>query len=287
MMFLSTLMNTRRPVLVMMTLAVLLAGAVLAPSAWADAYVPDQGMEITAVASGDSPLVMITGQSVKSDDVLFSIWSPTNNLVKVDQVTPHSDGSFETTFNVASLTEDGLYTIVANQGNSDLYELRVQVGVFDGMADDTIATQSNFERGSSMVGVDLFEGGMIVMTADAMEGSDTINISGQTDITNLPVILTVTAPNGNVISVDQFIADDHGLFSVEILIGGSLWSQDGDYTVTASQDMAGYETTVTVAIADGLVIPEFGTIAALVLAAAIVSIVVVSARSRLSLVPRF
>lgn len=271
----------------MMTLTVLLAGAVLAPAAWADAYVPDQGMEITAVASADSPLVMITGQSIKSDDVLFSIWSPANNLVKVDQVTPYDDGSFETTFNIAGLTEDGLYTIVANQGNSDLYELRVQVGVFDGMADDTIATQSNFERGSSMVGTDLFGGGMIMMTADAMEGSDTINISGQTDITNLPVILTVTAPNGNVISVDQFIADDNGLFSVEILIGGSLWSQDGDYTVTAHQDMAGYETTVTVAIADGLVIPEFGTIAALVLAVAIVSIVAVSARSRLSLVPRF
>lgn len=270
-----------------MTLTVLLAGAVLAPAAWANAYVSDQGMEITAVANADSPLVMITGQSVKSDDVLFSIWSPTNNLVKVDQVTPHGDGSFETTFNIAGLTEDGLYTIVANQGNSDLYELRVQVGIFDGMADDTITTQSNFERGSSMVGVDLFVGGMIAMTADAMEGSDTINIDGQTDITNLPVIITVTAPNGNVISVDQFIADGSGLFSVEILIGGSLWSQDGDYTVTASQDMDGYETTVTVAIADGLVVPEFGTIAALVLAAAIVSIVAVSARSRLSLVPRF
>ena len=35
------------------------------------------------------------------------------------------------------------------------------------------------------------------------------------------------------------------------------------------------------------VIPEFGTIAALVLAVAIVSIVAVSARSRLSIIPRF
>ena len=69
------------------------------------------------------------------------------------------------------------------------------------------------------------------------------------------------------------------------MIGGPLWSQDGDYTVTAYQ--GGYETAVTVGVQDGLVVPEFGIMAALVLAVAIISIVAVSARSRLSLVPRF
>ena len=280
-------MNSRRSVLALVVLAALTVGVASAPLAWADSAMTGEGMVITAVASEDSPLISITGHTVKSDDVLFSVWSPTHNLVKVDQVTPDHDGSFATSLSTAGLTEDGLYTIVANQGSSNLYELQVQVGVIDGMAVNTMATQSNFEKAVTMTGLDLFEGGMITLAADAMEGSDVIYISGLTDITNMPVVLTVTAPNGNVVSVDQLDTQLSGLFAVDIPVGGPLWSQDGDYAVTAQQDMAGYETTVTVEIRDGVVVPEFGTIAALVLAVAIVSIVAVSARSRLSIVPRF
>lgn len=280
-------MNSKRPALAVMALAVLAVGVASAPLAWADSAMTGEGMVITAVASEDSPLITVTGHTIKSDDVLFSMWSPTHNLVKVDQVTPDHDGSFATSLTIAGLTEDGLYTIVANQGSSNLYELQVRVGVIDGMAVNTMTTQSNFEKAVTMTGLDLFEGGMITLAADAMEGSDIIHISGLTDITNLPVVLTVTAPNGNVVSVDQLDTQLSGLFAVDLPVGGPLWSQDGNYAVTAWQDMAGYETTVMVGIRDGLVVPEFGTIAALILAVAIVSIVAVSARSRLSIVPRF
>ena len=42
-----------------------------------------------------------------------------------------------------------------------------------------------------------------------------------------------------------------------------------------------------VEIVDGHVIPEFGVIAAMILAVAIVSIIVVTAKTKLSLVPRY
>jgi predicted secreted protein with PEFG-CTERM motif len=70
--------------------------------------------------------------------------------------------------------------------------------------------------------------------------------------------------------------------------GGPLWTQDGIYTVTAKQfnDFA-YTDSTEVDIKDGLVVPEFGTIAAMILAVAIISIIAVSSKSRLSIMPRY
>jgi predicted secreted protein with PEFG-CTERM motif len=275
----------RRSTIVVALAAVLALGAVSVPTgAWAQAFMPPEGMELVAVAEEDSPVVSISGHTIRSEDVIFRILSPSNNLVKADQVTPAEDGTFATSIDVSALTENGLYTIEARQGVADLYNLAVQVNVMDGTVLDTLAVESNFERAVNLVGTDLFDGG-IVFFADAMEGSDTITISGQTDITNMHLTIKITAPNGNVISTDQVRPDIDGLFSQEIMIGGPLWSQDGEYTVTAHQ--GDYETSVVVGIQDGLVVPEFGVMAALILAVAIVSIVAVSARSRLSLVPRF
>ena len=278
-------MSMRRSTTVAALTAVLALGAVSAPTiAWAG-YVDTDGMELMATASEDSPIVSISGHTTRSDDVIFRILSPTNNLVKADQVTPDESGAFATFVDISALTENGLYTIEARQGMADLYNLEVQVNVVDGTVIDTLTVESHFDRAINLVGTDLFEGGEIMLFADAMEGSDTVSISGQTDITNMHVTVKIEAPNGNVISTDQIRVDSEGLFTHDIMIGGPLWSQDGGYTVTAYQ--GGYETAVTVDVQDGLVVPEFGIMAALVLAAAIISIVAVSAKSRLSLVPRF
>jgi len=70
--------------------------------------------------------------------------------------------------------------------------------------------------------------------------------------------------------------------------GGALWSQDGMYAISAQQgDASNYKTSADVEIVDGHVIPEFGVIAAMLLAVAIVSIIVVTAKTKLSIVPRY
>jgi len=48
-----------------------------------------------------------------------------------------------------------------------------------------------------------------------------------------------------------------------------------------------YQASAEVEILDGHVIPEFGVIAAMILAVAIVSIIVVTAKTKLSIVPRY
>jgi len=131
-----------------------------------------------------------------------------------------------------------------------------------------------------------FAGDGLTIEADAVEGSTTINITGTAGSTGA-ITLQVFAPNGNFISMDQITPDSDGSFSSAIQVGGPLWSQDGVYTISAQQGEAAInKSSVEVEIADGAVIPEFGTIASLVLVVAITSIVILSAKGRLSFTPR-
>jgi len=120
----------------------------------------------------------------------------------------------------------------------------------------------------------------------AAEGSTTINVSGTTDRSG-DITLTVTAPNGNIVTVSQ-ISPSGDSFATTITTGGALWSQDGMYTIKAVQGAASsHQVSAEVEVIDGHVIPEFGVIAAMILAVAIVSIIVVTAKTRLSIVPRY
>ena len=126
----------------------------------------------------------------------------------------------------------------------------------------------------------------LTITADAIEGATTIDVSGTTDRGG-DISLIVTAPNGNVVSIDQ-VTPSGGSYMTTITTGGSLWSQDGFYTISAQQgDAAMYKASTEVDIKDGHVVPEFGTIAIMILVVAIVSIIALSAKTKLSLVPRY
>jgi len=128
--------------------------------------------------------------------------------------------------------------------------------------------------------------GALTITADAVLGSTTIDVSGTTDRSG-DITLTVTAPNGNIVTVSQISPSDGSLMTT-VETGGALWSQDGVYTISAYQGAASnYQTSAEDEIIDGHVIPEFGVIAAMILAVAIVSIIVVTAKTKLSIVPRY
>jgi predicted secreted protein with PEFG-CTERM motif len=60
------------------------------------------------------------------------------------------------------------------------------------------------------------------------------------------------------------------------------------YTISAYQGQASqYQSSTEIEIVGGAVIPEFGTIAVMILVVAIVSIIIVSTKTKLSLVPRY
>lgn len=126
------------------------------------------------------------------------------------------------------------------------------------------------------------------ISAEALEGSDTITLSGTSITRDTDVTFSVHSPNGNLVSVEQVTPNSNGHFTVEIKTGGPLWSEDGVYTVTANQGIASeLEDSIDVEIIEGRVIPEFGTVTAMILVISLISIIVVSAKSSLSIIPRF
>ena len=259
-----------------------------------DAFAQTQGMAITATSDKDSDTITVTGMTVSDvTDITFRVTSPSgNNVVAVDQISPDDNGEFVLEFKVGSLwTENGFYTIEAMQSvvPGSLYNLEVLVEVTNGMTEKNSVTLSNLETGIwTDIKPNVAKDAGIEFNAEAEMGSDTIVITGTTDRISTDVALTIIAPNGNVVSIDQVSPSLNGEFTSVITTGGPLWTQDGIYTVTAQQfDSSAYKALAEVDIKDGVVVPEFGTIAAMILAVAIVSIIAISAKSRLSIMPRY
>ncbi len=254
----------------------------------------NQGMMITATADKGSDTITVTGKTISTiTDVTFRVTSPSgNNVVAIDQISLSDGGNFVKEFKVGpTWTENGFYEITAMQGvgKNSLYTLNVLVEVTNSMTERTLVTESNMEgifmSNENNVTVDA---GLMLDPVIIENGSTMFEVTGMTDRVSQDITLTVNAPNGNVMTVDQISPNLDGEFAAEIMVGGSLWKQDGLYTVTVQQyDDPKYTASTEVDIKDGVVVPEFGTIAAMILAVAIISIIAVSAKSRLSIIPRY
>ncbi|MDH5415668.1 MAG: PEFG-CTERM sorting domain-containing protein [Nitrosopumilus sp.] len=276
-----------------MAIALMALSLISMTSIQQDAFAQSQGMSITAKADRNSDTITVTGKTIsKITDITFRVTSPSgNNVVGIGQVSPDANGEFATEFKIGpTWTENGFYTIKAMQSpqQNSLYTLKVLVEVANGMAKKTLVTETNMESGLIYVTPNVTIDKGLEIYADAVIGSTTINIEGTTDRVSQDITLTVTAPNGNVVSVAQVSPMLNGEFTEVITTGGPLWKQNGFYTVSAKQfDDPKYIASTEVDIKDGVVVPEFGTIAAMILAVAIISIIAVSAKSRLSIMPRY
>ncbi|MDH3611087.1 MAG: DUF4215 domain-containing protein [Nitrosopumilus sp.] len=94
----------------------------------------------------------------------------------------------------------------------------------------------------------------LTMEADAKEGSTTIEITGKSDITNHAITVTVFAPNGNLVTVEQIAPSLDGIFEKVFTTGGKLWAQNGTYTITAQYGYSSeYTATVEIEIFDGVI----------------------------------
>ena len=71
---------------------------------------------------------------------------------------------------------------------------------------------------------------------------EVMEVSGMSTIT--PVILMVTAPNGNLITIAQVETDVAGDYHANITVGGALYNSQGVYTVTATSQGFEVETNV-------------------------------------------
>ena len=288
------------------------------------------GMSLSVDADAGSNSIMVSGSTDRSDDVMIIVMAPNGNVVAIDQVTP-SHNSYSVTIGVggSQYGQDGMYTILVQQGAQSgdttfsslnlltnyqggaisKYKFTAQVEVTSGTTSATSfavstcyginETMQDQNRPCNYDSVSYQSGGIsegtLTITADAVLGSTTINVSGTT-LHSSDVMLKVTAPNGNVVAIDQ-VTPSSNSYSATIGVGGGQYGQDGMYTITAVQSSGShyqpdkvYEmitASTEVEVVDGHVVPEFGTIAAMILVVAIVAIVAVSTKTKLSLVPRY
>jgi len=276
-------MNSRRYTITSLSI-VFLAVAMISVSALSQNAYAAAGLSISADGSGDT--IAISGHSDRNDLDVTIVLKSGNGIHDVAQSSV-SGGSYSASFNVSNLS-DGAYTIAANQGDSSKYAVSVDVDVSDGSSDSSVSATTITAADVTIEEVDSSAVNIhgLSITADAIEGATTIDVSGSTD-RNGEVVLTVTAPNGNIVSVAQ-VTPSGDSYMTTISVGGALWSQDGMYTISAQQgDATLYKTSTQVDIKDGHVVPEFGTIAIMILVVAIVSIIALSAKTKLSLVPRY
>ena len=226
-------------------------------------------------------IIMVTGQvaNVASGfPVTVTVVSPLNSIVTVDQLTVADDGSFETTINTAGgmWKYDGTYTIKVNYGsaeksNSAKVELTGGVAYTPTYSTPTVNKQCSVNEitASGQCVPFSISGGMVTSaTLNTNDNSIIININANDDGT-----LTVT-PSNSV---------QNGIFMV--LVDGEEWD---DVEIVANKVTVMFPAGAEqVEIIGTFVIPEFGTIAAMILAVAIISIVAISSKSRLSIMPRY
>ena len=212
--------------------------------------------------------------TVKSVDVTI-VKSNEFAIVAIDQVPVSSDGTWSTTISTASATMkyDGEYKIKAT------YDQYV----------------THFEY------VNLVDGVEIGSMADYVHEEEVVDLRAEVDYSiSGGLVEGVTANvNGNSLVVSIHDAEDGGELTITLPSDVITPFNDGTFFVLindeesddASQD--GNTITVpfdadatTVEIIGTHVVPEFGTIAAIILAVAITSIIVLSAKTRLNIIPR-
>ena len=298
-------MNSRKYTMTSLSIVFLAITMITVSGLGQNAYAA--GMSLSVDADYASGSISISGDTDRSGDVSILVTAENGNISAVAQVTP-SGGSYSSALGLADM--DGTYTVSAKQGvQLAKYKMSVEISSSSqsGYASTIIEAEVDAlgNEVSNKTGVEMPEvKSVFSLSATGVEGSTTIDVSGTTERSD-EIVIKVTAPNGNIVVIDQ-ITPSNGSFATTIEVGGPLWSQDGTYIIKARQgatplggslfgntadDMTTgllhYQASAEVEVVDGHVIPEFGVIAGVILAVAIASIIAVSAKSRLALVPKY
>ena len=239
------------------------------------------------------------------------ITSPNGNIAEIDQVTVGPDKKFNTeiTPNGVYWKTPGIYTILVTQDennqatisfefsgvvNSSTNELD-EVVVEDTIIEDTVIEDSFIE---DLAVVDS------IVTATSVTVQDSTDLISY-EITNAKLLNVI--PDLDAVSLLIYIeTTDAGSITLTIprsVLDASINDGDDEFFVLVDGEEVDFEEiktsvdrTLTIDFLAGteqieiigtFVIPEFGTIAAMILAVAIISIVAISAKSRLSIVPRY
>jgi predicted secreted protein with PEFG-CTERM motif len=234
----------------------------------------------SSYVDGDKIAISGSTQDYISDTpVTVKIISPIGNLIKVDQLSLGNDRTFST-----SITATG-----ALWHEAGAYQVLVQYGSKDRTAQTTFQFAGSAGGGGNSIKVD----GTSLSVKYSITNGQVLGIKA--DIQSKSLIVSIKTTGDGVLTITLPRA----------LINSTAAGQDDKYVVMVDgQEESGFQEisttptdrTLSIPFADGTeeieiigtqIIPEFGPIAALVFAIAIISIVAVSAKTGLRFTPKY
>jgi predicted secreted protein with PEFG-CTERM motif len=238
----------------------------------------------SSYSEGD--VILVTGEvrELYSGTPVSLIVKNDNAIVALAQLTVGADKKFSTEITAGgTMRTSGTYTVEVTYGTQN----RIATTSFEFGGSATTQPSSNpritdttvlVEGSSDLIGYKITGGKLLNIVPDVEANSLIVSIDATGDGS-----LTLTIPR-SVLDATMNGEDDDFF----ILIDGE--EVDFDETTTST------DRTLTIAFPVGaeeieiigtFVVPEFGTIAAMILAVAVISIIVISAKSRLSIMPRY
>ena len=231
-------------------------------------------------------IVGLVESKVTDFKVTLRVFNPLNNLITIDELDVNDDGTFhgEIPTSIGGLWEkDGTYTIIANYYASEVattqfeYGVMVSAGVQDVVPEFSVTEDDDYLQSTMLedyeLGYELTGAKIIRITPDTEMKSLIFEIEtysdGELRIT-LPKDVIDTDEEGFFILVDGIETDHEAVSNLE------NWS----FVIPFSYGSEEIEIIGT------FVIPEFGTIAVLVLVTSIAVIVVISAKNKQIFYPK-
>ena len=238
--------------------------------------------------------IIITGNvypvDLRGAAVSIVCLSPSGGVCGIQQVVPNNDGDFSAMFNTSTklMKDDGIYKFEAKY--NVLAEAVISIELTDAIETSGISGTSESQIGVAVTGtmteksIPLYQlaGGQVEydMTCDA----DPAFFANADDDS---IVIYLDPKSNGIITLtlhEELIKPfEDGTFAV--IINNQVmhdFTQVGN-TLTIPCQIG----TEKIEIHGSWAIPEFGVIAAMILAIAIVSIIVVTAKTRLSIVPRY
>jgi predicted secreted protein with PEFG-CTERM motif len=230
----------------------------------------------------DGETIVISGEAkdyISGVQVSIVVLNPIGNVVTIQQVDLETDKTYSTSITAGGglWKAAGTYTVKVqyggeNRSNETTFE-------FGGSSGGTPSGKmAHVENTDFDVSYSITGGKVLGITADVEAKSLLVSIQTTSDGT-----LTITLPRE---LIDAKINGEDDSFFVLI---------DGE-EVEFEEETTSTDRTLTISFQDGAeeieiigtqIVPEFGAIAALVLAVAIISIIAVSAKTRLRLMPKY
>ena len=272
----------------------------------------------------ESDVILVSGEIkylALGDQLSLIIQAPNGNIVQLDQMTVGSDKKFSTEINPNGpyWKTPGMYKITITQNENNQATMSFE---FTGITSVSVNEEELVEEViieelvEDVIIEELVEDVIIeelveeVIIIDSIITETTITIQDSTDLISYEITngkLINVIPDMDAVSLLVYIESiDDGSITLTIprsVLDATINNGDDEFFVLLDGEEVDFEEIITstnrtltinflagteqIEIIGTFVIPEFGTIAAMILAVAIISIIAISSKSRLSIVPRY